>query len=152
MLREQISNDLKVAMKAHEAHKVATIRLILAALKEKDIMARTEANYTELGDSDIIALLHKMIKQRQQSIQMYSDANRPELAAKEQEEIDIIEGYLPEMLSEDELKAEITRVINAIDASGMKDMKRVIEALKEKCGDRVDFAKASPLIRDQLSG
>lgn len=151
MLREQFNTDLKEAMKAQDTHKLATIRLILAALKEKDIMARSEANYTETTDSDIIALLHKMIKQRQQSIQMYKDANRPELAKQEQDEIDIIQAYLPEPLTEDELKSEIAHVISEIDASGMKDMKRVIEALKDKCGDRVDFGKASPLIRDQLS-
>lgn len=151
MLREQLNNDLKESMRARDTHKTATIRLILAALKEKDIMARSEANYTEVNDGDIIALLHKMIKQRQQSIQMYKDANRPELAKQEQDEIDIIQIYLPEPLSDEELKTEIAGVISEIEASGMKDMKRVIEALKQRCGDRVDFSKASPLIREQLS-
>lgn len=151
MLRERLNSDLKNAMKAREEKLVSTLRLILAALKERDIAARSDGNYAGISDTEIISLLQKMIKQRMQSIELYNQGGRSDLSAQEESEIKIIQTYIPEALSENEVKNLVQSVMSELNAQGLKDMKKVIECLKERAGDRIDFAKASPIIRDLLS-
>jgi uncharacterized protein YqeY len=151
MLRERLTSELKDAMRARNEKLLSTLRLILAALKERDIAARSDGNYSGVSDAEIVSMLQKMIKQRQQSIELYKQGNRLDLAETEEAEIAIIQAYIPEPLTEDEVKKLIQSIMVEINAQGLKDMKKVIELLKEKAGDRIDFAKASPLIRDLLS-
>ena len=149
MLRDRFMSDLKEAMKAGEKERLATIRLIQAALKDRDIDARGNGK-EPLGDEDILQLLQKMVKQRQDSIAMYNDGGRPELAAKEQAEIAVITGYMPQQMDEAEVKAAIAAVIAETGASGMKDMGKVIGELKSRFAGRMDFGKASPLVKQLL--
>lgn len=151
MLRERIGSDLKNAMRAHDERKTTTLRLILAAIKDRDIAVRSEGNYTGINNAEIISLLQKMVKQRQQSIDLYNQGGRPDLAHVEQNEITIIQDYIPQQLSEDEICQLVKTVINDLNAQGLKDMKKVIESLKEKAGERIDFSKASVIIRDLLN-
>lgn len=150
-LREQFSADLKTAMKAGEKGKVAAIRLIQSALKDKDIEARG-AGKGEISPDEILAMLQKMIKQRQESKEMYEKGGRPELAQQEGEEIAIITSYLPKQMSDDEVKAAIDGAIKETGAAGMKDMGKVIAALKAKYAGQMDFGKASGLVKASLAG
>ena len=149
-LRERFMPDMKEAMKAGEKEKVAAIRLIVAALKEKDIEARG-AGKGEASADEILAMLQKMIKQRQESVELYDKGGRAELAAQEREEIAIISAYLPKQMSEDEVKAAISDAIAETGAAGMKDMGKVIGALKAKFAGKMDFAKASALVKGMLA-
>jgi uncharacterized protein len=151
MLRERISSELKDAMRARDERKTSTLRLILAAIKDRDIAVRSEGNYTGINNTEIVSLLQKMVKQRQQSIELYNQGSRPDLAILEENEIAIIQEYIPQALSEDEVRQLVQNIITEINAQGLKDMKKVIEALKEKAGERIDFSKASAIIRDLLS-
>jgi uncharacterized protein YqeY len=150
MLRDQFMSDLKVAMKAGEKDRLATIRLIQAALKDKDIEARGLGK-EPLGDEDILQLLQKMVKQRGDSARMYIEGNRPELAAKEEAEIAVIAGYMPKQMDEAEAKVAIATLIAEIGASGMKDMGKVMGELKSRFAGQMDFGKASPLVKELLS-
>jgi uncharacterized protein len=150
MLRERFDAALIDFLKNREKHKTATLRLIIAALKDADIAARSKGNYEGISNVEIVGLLQKMVKQRLQSIEMYEQAGRLELAQQEADEIEIIKSFLPEPLSEDEMRNEISTAIANVEASGLKDMKKVIEDLKSRCGERIDFSKASPVIRDML--
>ncbi|MDP3532946.1 MAG: GatB/YqeY domain-containing protein [Alphaproteobacteria bacterium] len=151
MLRERISSELKDAMRARDERKTSTLRLILAAIKDRDIAVRSEGNHTGINNTEIVSLLQKMVKQRQQSIELFNQGARPDLAVLEENEIAIIQDYIPQALSEDEVRQLVQNIIAEINAQGLKDMKKVIEALKEKAGERVDFSKASAIIRDLLS-
>lgn len=151
MLREHISSELKDAMRARDERKTSTLRLILAAIKDRDIAVRSEGNYTGINNTEIVSLLQKMVKQRQQSIELYNQGARPDLAVLEENEIAIIQEYIPQALSEDEVRQLVQNIITEINAQGLKDMKKVIEALKEKEGERIDFSKASAIIRELLS-
>ena len=150
-LRERFTGDLKEAMKAGEKGKVAAIRLVQAALKDKDIEARG-AGKGEATPDEILALLQKMIKQRQESVELYEKGGRAELAAQEREEIAVITAYLPQQMSEDETKAAIAAEIAELGAAGMKDMGKVIAALKAKYAGQMDFGKASGLVKAALNG
>ena len=157
MLRDQFMSDLKTAMKAGEKDRLATIRLIQAALKDKDIEARGLGK-EPLGDEDILQLLQKMVKQRGDSAKMYIEGNRPELAAKEEAEIAVIAGYMPQQMDEAEARAAIAALIAEIGAAiaetgaaGMKDMGKVMGELKGRFAGRMDFGKASPLVKELLS-
>jgi hypothetical protein len=150
-MRERFTEVLKEAMKAGDKRRVATVRLITAALKERDIEARG-AGKGEIGTDEILALLQKMIKQRQESASIYTGAGRPELAQQENEEIDIITSFLPQQLSPEETEAAIAAAIAETGAAGMKDMGKVIGALKAKYAGQMDFGKASAAVKAKLSG
>jgi uncharacterized protein len=151
MLRDDINSALKEAMKAGDARRVSTLRLVNAALKNADIEARGQGR-APLGDDDMLSLLQKMIKQRHESVELYDQGGRAELAQQEREEIAIISAYLPKQMSEDEVKAAISDAIEDTGAAGMKDMGKVIAALKGKFAGKMDFAKASGLVKAMLAG
>jgi uncharacterized protein YqeY len=151
MLRDDINTALKNAMKAGDARRVSTLRLVNAAFKNADIEARGQGK-GPLGEDEILPLLQKMIKQRQEAVELYDKGGRAELAQQERDEIAIIAGYLPKQMSEDEVKAAISAVIAETGAAGMKDMGKVIAALKGKFAGKMDFAKASGLVKGMLAG
>jgi uncharacterized protein YqeY len=151
MLRDRFTSDLKEAMKAGDKDRLGTIRLIQAALKDKDIEARG-AGKGPLGDDEILQLLQKMVKQRQDSVKLYHEGNRPELAAKEEAEIAVIAAYMPKQMDEAEAKEAIAAVIAETGASGMKDMGKVMGELKARFAGQMDFGKASPLVKQLLGG
>jgi uncharacterized protein len=151
MLRQSINDALKNAMKAKDERKVSTLRLVNAAFKNADIEARGQGK-GPLGDDELLALLQKMIKQRQESIELYERGGRDELARQERDEAAIIAAYLPQQMSEDEVKAAIADAIRDTGAAGMKDMGKVIGALKAKYAGRIDFTKASALVKATLTG
>lgn len=150
-LREQFSADLKTAMKAGEKGKVAAIRLIQSALKDKDIEARG-AGKGEISPDEILAMLQKMIKQRQESIAIYDANGRPELADGERAEVAVISAYLPQQMGEAEVKAAIEKAIAETGAAGVKDMGKVIGALRAAYAGQMDFGKVSPLVKGMLGG
>ncbi len=150
MLRDDINNALKDAMKAKNERAVSTLRMVNSTIKNADIEARSTGK--QLGDPEILAVLQKMIKQRQESVELYDKGGRPELAAQEREEIAIISGYLPKQMSDDDVKAAIDAAIKETGAAGMKDMGKVIGALKAKYTGQMDFAKASGLVKAKLTG
>ena len=149
-MREKITQDLKQAMKAGERAKVDALRLINAALKDKDIEARGAGK--SLSEDDILALLQKMIKSRQESVEIYEKANRNELADKEKVEIGVISAYLPQQLTEAEVAEAVKTAIADVGASSIKDMGKVVAALKGKFTGRMDFAKASLAVKSALGG
>jgi uncharacterized protein len=151
MLRDDINTALKNAMKAGDARRVSTLRLVNAALKNADIEARGQGK-GPLGEDEILPLLQKMIKQRQEAVEIYDKGGRAELAQQERDEIAIIASYLPKQMSEDEVKAAISAAIAETGAVGMKDMGKVIAALKGKFAGKMDFAKASGLVKGMLTG
>ncbi len=151
MLRENISASLKEAMKAGDKRRVSTLRLVNAAIKDRDIEARG-AGRGPLSDEELHGLLQKMIKQRQESLAIYEQAERAELAAQEREEIEIITGYLPRQMSEAEAGEAIAAAIRETGAAGIKDMGKVMAALKARHAGRMDFAKAGAAVKAQLSG
>lgn len=147
-LREQLSNDIKLAMKAGEKKRVNTIRLMQSAIKEKDINSRTAGHDSELTqDPGILDIFTKMVKQRQDSIAAFKKGGRPELAAIEQDEITIIQTYMPKQMSEEEAKAAVLEVIKTIGASGIKDMGKVMAELKAKFAGQMDMGKAGGVVK-----
>jgi uncharacterized protein YqeY len=151
MLRDDINNQLKEAMKAKDERRVSTLRLINSTLKNADIEARGQGK-PQLGDSDVMGVLQKMIKQRQESAELYDKGGRAELAAAEREEIAIIQSYLPQQLSDAEMQAAIDAAVQETGAAGMKDMGKVVGVLRAKYAGRMDFGKASGLVKAKLSG
>lgn len=149
-MREQFTTALKEAMKAGDKPRLGAIRLIQAAIKDKDIEARGVGKESATND-EILALLQKMIKQRQESATIYRENNRPELAANEEGEIAVIQSFLPKQLDEAETKAAIAAAIAETGAAGMKDMGKVIAHLRERFAGQVDFGKASGLVKAALS-
>ena len=150
-MREQFTAGLKDAMKTGDKRRVSTIRLITAALKDRDIEARG-AGKEPLSDEDILGLLQKMVKQRQESLKIYEDNGRPELAEQEREELAIIMGFMPQQMDEAGVSAAIDAAIASTGAAGMKDMGKVMAALKEQFAGRMDFGKASAAIKAKLAG
>jgi uncharacterized protein YqeY len=151
MLRTRLNESLKVALKAKQAGSVATLRLILAALKDRDIAGRTKGFPDGIPDDEILQMLQSMIKQRRESIAMYEQGGRLELAEREAYEITVIEGFLPKQMSEEDIAAAIATVIPELQAGGLKDMGRVMAALRETYAGQMDFGKASQLVKAQLS-
>jgi hypothetical protein len=151
MLRETFNEALKDAMRAKDQRKVGTLRLINAALKDKDIEARGLGK-GPLGDEDILALLQKMIKHRNDSIEAYEKAGRADLVVQEQEEKAIIEAYLPQQMGPDEVKEAVQAAIAATGAASVKDMGKVMGELKGKFAGRMDFSKANGVVKELLSG
>lgn len=150
-LRDKLNADLKDAMKAGDKRKLATIRLMNAAIKDKDINARTEGHDSEkLPDSALMDLFAKMVKQRQDSIAAYEQGGRAELAQQEREEMEIIQSYMPKQLSEDETKAAIQAIIAAVGATSVKDMGKVMAELKSKYSGQIDMGKAGGVVKSLL--
>lgn len=149
MLREDIQNAIKEAMKNHETERLGTVRMILAGVKEKDVDARGKGRECA-SDADLLAMMQTMIKQRQESAKMYRDGGREDLAAKEEAEIVVIKSFLPKQLDEAETEAAIRAAIAETGAASMKDMGKVMAALKEKYAGQMDFGAVSGKIRGLL--
>ena len=151
MLRDDINKALIEAMKAKNERAVSTLRMVNATLKNADIEARGQGK-PPLGDAEVVGVLQKMIKQRQESVELYRQGGRADLVKQEQDEIAIISGYLPKQMSEAEMAAAIDAAIKETGAAGMKDMGKVIGALRAKYAGQMDIAKASALVKGKLSG
>ncbi|AWK85341.1 GatB/YqeY domain-containing protein [Azospirillum thermophilum] len=152
MLRQQFNDALKEAMRAKDQRAVSTIRMILAALKDKDIAARPQGVADGIDDASILSMLQGLVKQRNESAALYEQGGRPELAQQEREEITVIERFLPKQMSEEEAKAAISAVVGEIGATSIKDMGKVMAELKARYAGQMDFSKAGPLVKAQLSG
>ena len=149
-LRDRLNDALKSAMLARNATAVATVRLILAALKDRDITERGRGNPEGLTDAQIAELLQAMIKQRRESIALYTQGGRPELAQQEADEIEVIKQFLPKQMTPDEVAAAIDQAIDETEAGSLKDMGRIMGILKGRFAGRMDFAKASAIVRQRL--
>ena len=150
MLRQRLNDELKAAMKSRDQRATSALRLILAALKDRDIAARTRGVTDGVDESEIIDLLQKMVRQRQESIELYKKGNRPELVEQEQGEITMIERFLPQKMSETEQAMAIESVVKELGASSIKDMGKVMAALKERYAGRMDFAKVGQQVKQKL--
>jgi uncharacterized protein len=150
MLREAINDAVKDAMRARDERRLSTLRMVNSTIKNADIAARGEGK-PPLSDGDLLGLFQKMIKQRQESVELYDKGGRAELAAQEREEIAIIQAYLPKQLSDDDIRAAISAAIAETGASGMKDMGKVIAALRAKYAGQMDFGKVSGMVKAALS-
>lgn len=151
MLREDLSEALKQAQKAKDARRVSTLRLILAALKDRDIAARGDGRGEGLAEEEILGMLQTMIRQRRESIKLYEQGGRLELAEQEQQEIDIIQEYLPRQMDQQEVETAVGAVMDDIGASALKDMGRIMAALRERYAGQMDFGKASQVAKQRLS-
>ena len=151
MMRDDINNAVKEAMKAKDERKLSTLRMVNSTIKNADIEARGQGK-PPLSDADLLGVLQKMIKQRQEAVELYDKGGRAELAAQEREEIAIITGYLPKQMSDDEVRAAIAAAIADTSAAGMKDMGKVIGALRAKYAGQMDFGKASGMVKAALTG
>lgn len=151
MLRDEINAALKGAMKARDQRRVSTLRLINSAIQTADLEAGGLGK-PQLADDALLSILQKMIKQRQESADIYEKGGRAELAKQERDEIEIITGYLPQQMSDIEAASAISTIVQEINAQGMKDMGRVMAALKERFTGKLDIAKASAKVKDLLKG
>jgi uncharacterized protein len=154
-MRERINDAVKDAMKSGQKQRLSTLRMINAAIKDRDIAARVDEKGVATGrdkitDQEILALLQKMIKQRRESIETYKQGNRQDLVDQEVAEIAVIEEYMPKQMSDDETKAAIVAVVKELGASGVKDMGKVMGALKERFTGQMDFGKASAAVKAAL--
>ena len=150
MLRQKLNEALKAAMKAKEERRVSTTRLILAALKDRDIAARGDGRPDGITDEEILVLLQMMVRQRRESIELYEKGARSELADQEREEIAIIEEYLPRQLSEHEVTDAAMKLVAEVGAKGIKDMGKVMAQLKARYAGQLDLAKASAIVKNIL--
>ncbi|MEP1610519.1 MAG: GatB/YqeY domain-containing protein [Roseobacter sp.] len=150
-LRTRVSTALKQAMKDKATERLSTLRLINAAIKDKDIAARAEGKDDGVGDGDVLAILGKMSKQRIESARAYEEGGRLDLAEREYSEIEVIEEFLPRQLSDEEADAAIDAAIAGIDAQSIRDMGKVIGALKAKYTGQMDFGKVGPQVKERLS-
>lgn len=150
-MRDRIASALKDAMKNKEAERLSTLRLINAAIKDRDIALRGEGNEATVGDADVLAILGRMVKQRQESARAYEEGGRLELAEKEMGEIRVIEEYLPRQLSPEEVTAAIDAAIAETGADSIRDMGRVMGVLKGKYTGQMDFGAAGPVVKNRLS-
>ncbi len=151
MFRTQLSDALKDAMRAKEVLAVSTLRLILAALKDRDIAARGKGNSEGIGEDAILDLLQKMVRQRRESIELFEKGDRQDLADKEAEEIVIIQRFLPKQMDPDAVRGAVQEVIEELEAATIKDMGRVMAALNERYAGRMEFGKASALVKERLA-
>ena len=149
-MRSELDANLKEAIKSQEKRRVATLRLINAAIKDRDIAVRSEENTEGVSDAEIILILSNMVKQRKQSIVQYEEGGRVELAEREREEIKIIQEFLPNQLTDEEIHKEITKIIDAHEQLTIKDMGKIMGELKEKFSGRMDFGKASGIVKALL--
>lgn len=151
MLRDEIDAALKTSMKARDDKlKVSTLRLITAAIKDRDIAARGNDRCSGVGDDEIRALMAKMIKQREDSATAYEAGGRPELAEQERAEIIVIRAFMPKQLSDAEVETAVGEAVRSLNASGLKDMGRVMAALKERHSGAMDFGRAGALVKKAL--
>lgn len=150
MLRNELNDAMKQAMKAKDQQCLATVRLILAALKDRDIQARGSGNLDGVADQEILEMLQKMVKQRRESIALYEQGGRADLVAKEEAEIAVIERFLPKPLDEAETEAAVEAAIAELEAGSIKEMGRVMAVLKERYPGRMEFGKASQLVKKRL--
>jgi uncharacterized protein YqeY len=151
MLRDQLATQLKEAMKAKNAERLSTVRLIQAAVKDRDIANRGTGK-EQASDDEILQILAKMVKQRDESAKIYEENSRPELAAKERAEIIVIQDFMPKQLSDSEVRANVSAIIAETGAAGAKDMGKVMAALKAKHAASLDMAKAGPAVKAALGG
>ena len=149
-MRSLLDKNLKEAIKSQEKQRLATLRLINAAIKDRDIAVRSEENTEGVSDSEIILILSNMVKQRKQSIVQYEEGGRIELAERERQEIKIIEEFLPNQLNEQEIKEEVSKIIESKDQLNIKDMGKIMGELKTKFSGRMDFGKASEIVKALL--
>jgi uncharacterized protein YqeY len=152
MLREQITEAMKDAMRAREAETLSTVRMILAGIKDKDIAARPAGNATGIGDPEILSLLQAMVKQRRESVTLYAQGGREDLVTKEQAEIAVIERFLPAQMDAAATDAAITAAIAESGAASIKDMGKVMAALKAKYSGQMDFSTVGPAVKAKLGG
>lgn len=151
MLRDTLSDALKTAMRARDTERLGALRLILAKLKDADIEARPKGMADGIPDEQILSMLQNMVKQRRESIEMYNKGGRPELAAKEQAEIEVIESFLPQQMDEVATGEAVAVAIAAVGAAGVKDMGKVMAELKARHAGSMDFQKASALVKLKLA-
>ena len=149
-MRSELDANLKEAIKSQEKQRVATLRLINAAIKDRDIAVRSEENTEGVSDAEIILILSNMVKQRKQSIIQYEEGGRVELAEREREEIKIIQEFLPNQLTDEEIHIEISKLIDAQEQLTIKDMGKIMSELKERFSGRMDFGKASRMVKALL--
>ncbi len=150
MLRQAFTDRLKQAMKARDGRTLSTVRLILAGLKERDVAARGEGNADGVAEPEIARMLQSMIKQRRESIALYEQGERPDLVQQEREEIAVIESFLPQQMSEDEIAAAAQAAIAETGAAGIKDMGKVMAALRSRHSGIMDFSRAGAVVRRLL--
>ena len=150
MLRTELKNSLKEAMKSKDKRKLSTLRLILATLHDRDIAAREKGDDDGIAEDEILQMLTTMVRQRRDSIAAYQEGGRIDLAESEQEEINVISDYLPKQFDESEISSAIEEAISETGAAGLKDMGKTMAALKSKYAGRMDFAKASALVKSAL--
>lgn len=150
-LRAKVSTALKQAMKDKDAKRLSTLRLINAAIKDKDIAARGDGNDDGVGDAEVLAILGKMSKQRVESARAYEEGGRLDLADREREEVEVIEEFLPRQLSEEEATSAIDAAIAEIGAESIRDMGKVMGALKAQYTGQMDFGKVGPMVKDRLA-
>ena len=148
-MREKINKALKEAMKAHDKRRTGTLRLVNAAIKDRDIAARSK-DTAGVSDDEILEILARMIKQRRDSITAFEEGGRPELAVQEQEEIDIVTEFLPRQLEESEIREICAELITELKAEGLKDMGRTMNELKQRYTGQMDFSKASRIVKEVL--
>lgn len=148
-MRERINQALKTAMKSQDKPTVSALRMINAAIKDRDIAVRPEGR-DRITDAEIVELMAKMIRQRRESVQMYKDASRADLVAQEEAEIAVIEGFMPAQLGEAETRAACEKVVAELGAKTVKDMGKVMAALKERYSGQMDFGKVGPMVKDLL--
>ena len=149
-MREQLNSELKKSIINKDLAATKTIRLIIAAIKDRDIVVRTEGNQNGISEADIISLLKKMQKQREESIQLYTKGNRMDLVQSEEDEIKIIKQFLPKQMNDDEIKNLVQEAIEINDAKSIRDMGKVMSHLKEKYSTNMDFSKASTFLKETL--
>ena len=149
-MREKLNSELKKSIINKDLVATKTIRLIIAAIKDRDIVVRTEGNQNGISEADIISLLKKMQKQREESIQLYTKGNRMDLVQSEEDEIKIIKQFLPKQMNDDEIKSLVKEAIKLNDAKSIRDMGKVMNYLKEKYSTNMDFTKASKFLKETL--
>ena len=150
MLRDNLSDALKVALKTQDKASLGTIRLILASIKDQDISVRVDGNSEGISDAQILSLLQTMVKQRNESIRLYEDGGRNDLADQEKNEITVIQRFMPKQLGDEEVESVIKDAIKKIDAKSLKDMGKAMGYLKERYPGQIDFSKASIVVRNIL--
>lgn len=149
-LRERINTALKTAMKEKDSARLGTLRLISAAIKDQDIASRGSEDDTGVSDADILGILGKMTKQRQESVRAYEEGGRLDLAERERHEVAVIEEFLPQQLSDDEVEAAIDKAITDVGASSIRDMGKIMGELKQKYTGQMDFGKVGPRVKAKL--
>ncbi len=149
-LRERVNTALKQAMKDKDSTRLSTLRLIMATIKDRDIAARAEGDEDGVGDSEVLAILGKMVKQRTESARAYEEGNRLDLAESERDEITVIEEFLPKQLTDDEVEAAISKAIESLGADSIRDMGKVMGALKSEYTGQMDFGTVGPLVKSRL--